>query len=118
MPTAMSHQRPRGDLAAALTRLDGKPYGAYREVTRTEWQVGGVLVYVDRAQVDPYAPPSLVRVRTELPGGLAAPEDAPGRQALADRIARCLFRAFRGTDLSVGRIGQEILDRTLSLIHI
>lgn len=109
----MPHNQPSRTLTAALTSLDGKPYGAYRDVARTEWRVSDLLVYMDRAQVDPYAPPSLMRVRAELPAGITTPEDVPGRQALADRIARCLARAFRGTDLGVGRIGQEILDRTI-----
>ena len=59
-----------------LNRIDGKPYGAYRDLkgipnlplmwgllTIGVWDFGTFLLSLDRIQSDAYAPPSKVRVR-------------------------------------------------------
>lgn len=103
------------DLQAELHRLDGKPYGAYRDLVGRSFDLGeGVVFVLDRAQTDPYAPPSLAHL--EVPNrlaGLAKPGDRPGLTAAEDFITRQLVAAVRAErDISFGRPGQEILERT------
>jgi predicted ABC-class ATPase len=62
-------------LERELHRIDGKPYGAYkdlkgifavdffREIKVGVWDFGTFLLSLDRIQSDPYAPPSKARVR-------------------------------------------------------
>ncbi|MBC3185699.1 ABC-ATPase domain-containing protein [Corynebacterium sp. zg-331] len=102
----------RTDLRRDLTRLDGKPYGAYRDLTGTTYDLGqGVEFTLDRAQVDPYAPPSLAHLRVPLP--LERYQDRGDRVAAADYLTRVFDRAARASrDIQIGRIGQQILERT------
>lgn len=107
--------RTLDDLSRDLHRLDGKPYGAYRDLTGTAYDLGGGCVFVlDRAQTDPYAPASLAHL--EIPdsvSGLSLPGDRPGLIGAEDFLTRALVRAAaRERDLSFGRPGQEILERT------
>lgn len=107
--------RTLDDLSRDLHRLDGKPYGAYRDLTGTAYDLGEGCVFVlDRAQTDPYAPASLAHL--EIPhsvSGLSLPEDRPGLIGAEDFLTRALVRAAaRERDLSLGRPGQEILERT------
>ncbi|WP_448854513.1 ABC-ATPase domain-containing protein [Corynebacterium frankenforstense] len=107
--------RTLDDLSRDLYRLDGNPYGAYRDLTGTAYDLGEGCVFVlDRAQTDPYAPASLAHL--EIPhsvSGLSLPEDRPGLVGAEDFLTRALVRAAaRERDLSFGRPGQEILERT------
>ena len=56
---------PRTDLAQTLRRLDGSSYGAYKQL-KGSWRLGDAELIVDRVQSDPYAPPSLARIRVSL----------------------------------------------------
>ena len=64
-PTGRSgDDNPRGiaaDLDAALRRLDGQGYKAYHDVEGA-WACPGYTFVLDRAQSDPFAPPSRCRV--------------------------------------------------------
>ena len=51
-------------LQATLERIDRRGYGAYKDLRGT-YDLGGFSLFIDRVQRDPFAPPSLVRVRTK-----------------------------------------------------
>jgi hypothetical protein len=63
----------KDQLERELHRIDGKPYGAYKDLKGTSlytgmtnsgvWDFGTFLLSLDRIQSDPYAPPSKARVR-------------------------------------------------------
>lgn len=57
--------RDASALEQTLERIDGRGYGAYREL-EGKWDLDGRTLVVDRAQRDPFAAPSRVRLR--LPG--------------------------------------------------
>ena len=48
-------------LARTLTGIDSRSYGAYKQL-RGSYDLGVCRLVVDHVQVDPYAPPSLMRV--------------------------------------------------------
>lgn len=103
------------DLRRAARSLDGKPYGAYKQLAGKAVELGdGVKLVVDRAQVDPFAPPSLAHL--EIPRDIVGLPDYPRR---IDRVAAAdyLFREFadgvRGDrDLSIGFPAQQLLELT------
>ncbi len=121
--------RLRDDLAAALARIDGNGYRAYREIAGA-WRLrapGGLSLelHVDHVQGDPFAAPSKVRVRVDRRDA-PAPADLSNtrarRIALADFLARRIAREFgrrRGTVGGTGKSGllaidvggQEVLER-------
>ena len=49
---------------ATLDRIDRKGYGAYKDL-QGSYDLREFDLFVDRVQRDPFAPPSLVRVRTK-----------------------------------------------------
>ena len=51
-------------LQATLERIDRRGYGAYKDLRGT-YDLGSLSLFIDRVQRDPFAPPSLVRVRTK-----------------------------------------------------
>ena len=51
-------------LRSALERIDHKGYGAYKDL-QGSYDLREFDLFVDRVQRDPFAPPSLVRVRTK-----------------------------------------------------
>ena len=118
---------PRTDLAQTLRRLDGSSYGAYKQL-KGSWRLGDAELIVDRVQSDPYAPPSLARIRvslsdTGIPPELIATRDA--RVAAGDFLTREFARAARdlgprgGKDsggISIQRTGQEILERSSVIV--
>lgn len=118
---------PRTDLAHVLKRLDGNSYGAYKQL-KGGWRVGDVELLVDRVQSDPYAPPSMVRLRVPrkvagVPEQLV--ESAAKRIAAGDFLTRAFGRAARNLSPDGGkgsggifmvRVGQEILQRSSVLI--
>ncbi|MBN6811728.1 ABC-ATPase domain-containing protein [Kocuria marina] len=118
---------PRTDLSQTLRRLDGSSYSAYKQL-KGLWRLGEVELVLDRVQSDPYAPPSLARVRlplrsTGIPSGLIASKDR--RVAAGDFLTRQFSRAARelgprgGKDsggISIQSTGQEILERSSVLV--
>lgn len=119
------------DLAHTLTSLDGRGYGDYKRIVGTH-DLGVCRLTVDRVQVDPFAPPSLLRVsvdraRTGIPDDLVA--DRAGRIAAGDWLARAFAAAARAhagggrksprradrdqpPPVAIGAPGQQILERT------
>src|ERR671913_336581 len=51
-------------LGATLDRIDRGGYGAYKDLAGA-FEFDGFTLHIDRVQRDPFAPPSLVRVRTK-----------------------------------------------------
>ena len=111
-------------MRAALARLDRAPYPAYKEL-RGVWDLGAVTRFIDRVQGDPFAAPSLVRVR--VPRAALDPaldgDSRARRVALADFLARRGGRAVeqharrsQGSGKSgavrIDAPGQEVLERS------
>lgn len=122
------------DLVGHLHALDDRSYAAYRAIVgRYESQEGWIL-HIDRVQSDPYAPPSEIRIEVPLSlPGLEALRRVPEgslstfagvdllatherRVAVTDFLTRELRAGFRGTDLSIAALGQEILERSSILV--
>ena len=103
-------------LARTLTAIDSRSYGAYKQL-RGSYDLGVCRLVVDHVQVDPYAPPSLMRVVVD-PASADLPEDLlsdhRGRVATTDFLARAVARAAAelGEGISTGAPGQEVLERT------
>ena len=104
------------DLARRLTALDGRGYSSYKQLRGT-YDLGPCRLVIDHVQVDPFAPPSLMRLVVDrdaagLPEDLV--NDARGRVATCDFLARVLAGAAARTDerISIGAPGQEVLERT------
>ena len=75
-------------LEQILTRIDGKGYGAYKDL-KGDYRFPGFALTVDHVQGDPFAAPS--RIRVTVPEAGFPPEysaDADGRRALADYLCR------------------------------
>jgi predicted ABC-class ATPase len=51
-------------LQSTLDRIDCRGYGAYKDLSGS-YDLGRFTLFIDRVQRDPFAPPSLVRVRTK-----------------------------------------------------
>ncbi|RLB37391.1 MAG: ATPase [Deltaproteobacteria bacterium] len=113
------------DLRRVLHRIDGKGYKAYKDL-EGGYDFGRFSLHVDHVQGDPFAAPSMLRVR--VPMNLAGfPEGLFGnsirRMALEDFIARRFGAALpSGPDrgpgsgksglVSIDAGGQEVLERT------
>ena len=72
-------------LRSTLDRIDRKGYGAYKDLSGS-YDFGSFTLFVDRVQRDPFAPPSLIRVRTR--------ENAFDRDLFANRVRRVAFEDF------------------------
>jgi len=115
-------------LRATLDRIDRKGYGAYKDLSGS-YDLGPFVLFVDRVQRDPFAPPSLVRVRTgenafdprlfENPVRRVAFEDF-----LTRRVEAAIREVVRGNQGSGGsgrvevqRPSQVVLPRTSMVIE-
>ncbi|MEX2673086.1 MAG: ABC-ATPase domain-containing protein [Phycisphaeraceae bacterium] len=114
------------DLLTTLRRIDGRGYGAYKDIAGSYEVEPGVMLYVDHVQGDPFAAPSKVRLRVDqqtaaLPAALFATRTR--NIALADFIARQVRQAIiteSGGRRGSGKSGliridagqQEVLERT------
>ena len=115
-------------LTATLDRIDHKGYGAYKDL-QGSYDLKEFTLFIDRVQRDPFAPPSLVRVRThenrfdpELFGN-------PVRRVtfedfLTRSVERALRRAVKGNRGSGGsgrieiqRASQVVLPRTSMVVE-
>jgi predicted ABC-class ATPase len=82
-------------LRSILVRIDRKGYGAYKDLSGT-YDLGSFSLSIDRVQRDPFAPPSLIRVRTKenaLDPGLF--ENPVRRVAFEDFLTRAVDAAIR-----------------------
>jgi predicted ABC-class ATPase len=115
-------------LRATLDRIDRKGYGAYRDLSGSH-DFGSFALFVDRVQWDPFAPPSLIRVRTrenpfdptlfENPVRKIAFEDFLTRSV--DREIRRVVRGNRGSGgsgrVEIQRTSQVVLPRTSMVVR-
>ena len=124
-PTAAAPVRDGAALGRVLARIDGRGYASYKQLAG-QWRLGALRLAVDHVQVDPYAPPSRMRLIVDaatagLPADLI--DDAVGRTGAADFLTRGFARVAHrlvpepvGTGgsglVSIGRPGQEVLERT------
>ncbi|HEX2742610.1 MAG TPA: ABC-ATPase domain-containing protein [Rubrobacter sp.] len=72
-------------LRATLDRIDRKGYGAYKDLSGS-YGFGHFTLFIDKVQRDPFAPPSLIRVRTK--------ENAFERDLLDNPVRRIAFEDF------------------------
>lgn len=111
-------------LKTILQRLDGRGYGAYKEL-RGEYRLGDWTLRIDHVQGDPYAAPSRLRLRLPLseaafPASWLRP--TVRRIALGDLLTRIFQQTVRqqrqqqGRGLSdairIDQPGQEVLPRS------
>ena len=115
------------DLGRVLRRIDGRGYKAYRDV-RGAWELGGLTLFVDHVQGDPFAAPSRLRLRVpmavaDFPADLFA--NPVRRLALEDFLVREAARALphgsrRGSGqsglVSVDVGGQQVIERTACVV--
>lgn len=117
------------DLQAALKRIDGKGYKAYKGIAG-EYRFDGYRLLVDHVQGDPFAAPSRIRVRVNRESAGFPPDTTDGISrtvALNDYLTRRFFaacrqvaRGRRGTGksglITIDEPVQEILAR--SAMHV
>jgi predicted ABC-class ATPase len=114
-------------LQATLDRIDRRGYGAYKDLQGT-YDLGSFSLNIDRVQRDPFAPPSLMRVRTkenrfdpdlfENPARRVAFEDFLTRSV--EGAIRKVVRGDRGSGgsgrVEVQRPSQVVLPRTSMVV--
>jgi predicted ABC-class ATPase len=114
-------------LRSTLDRIDRKGYGAYRDL-QGAYDLGSFSLFIDRVQRDPFAPPSLIRVRTkenrfdprlfESPVRRVAFEDFLTRAVEA--AIRKVVRGNRGSGgsgrVEIQRPSQVVLPRTSMVV--
>ena len=114
-----------GTLAHDLHRIDGRPYGHYRDLRGRRYALDSGDLTFEHIQGDPFAAPS--RLRVDLPAALLrlpawARHGADARRAAADFLQRALRPALAGAAggagsgrsglLEIAAAGQEVLERT------
>lgn len=121
--------KSRQELEQLLFSINGQGYGAYKSI-KGEYNFGKYILSIDHVQVDPYAPPSKVRIImnrkvTGIPDELL---DSKSKIiAVSDFLTREFYKkaeiysqkinATGGSGMIViDRCGQEMLERTSVLI--
>ena len=118
------------DLEEILSRIDGKGYAAYRDI-KGEYECKDYTLCIDHTQVDPFAPPSKVRVKLtegvhQIPKTLW--DNRAKRIAVADFITRTfrdnirkLYDGVGGSGksglLMIDDCGMQMIERTSVIIH-
>lgn len=111
------------DLAGELSRLDGRPYGFYKDLRGRTYGLGALRLRFEHVQGDPFAAPSRLRVDIPAPG---LPEwacrSSEARRAAADFVHRAVIRELAGARRKTGSgksglldilpVGQHVLERT------
>lgn len=113
----------RKTISGILRKVEGRGYGAYKElVGASEW-VGTVYLEVVKVQPDPFAPPSIVRVeaRIRLPKEFLkypVPVADYLHRALREELRKVSRKCGEGRscELSVPRPGPVILRRSASRV--
>src|SRR3712207_4583279 len=115
-------------LRSTLDRIDRKGYGAYKDL-QGSYNLREFDLFVDRVQRDPFAPPSLVRVRTndnrlepvlfENPVRRVAFEDFLTRQV--EKALRRVVKGNRGSGgsgrIEIQRTSQVVLPRSSVVVE-
>lgn len=129
------------ELTSHLHAIDGRSYAAYKAIVGRYRSPLGWVLYIDRIQPDPYAPPTAIRVVLPLaltgadarltgftPRLTGAAEPLTGANerltasstravALRDYLARTLRELLKGQAISIAPAGQEILERSSVNLH-
>ena len=129
------------ELTSHLHAIDGRSYAAYKAIVGRYRSPLGWVLYIDRIQPDPYAPPTAIRVvlPLALTGADTRPTGAdesltganepltgtnshltaspPRAVALRDYLARTLRELLKGQAISIAPAGQEILERSSVNLH-
>src|SRR5215211_4605111 len=115
-------------LGATLDRIDCRGYGAYKDLSGSH-DFGSFTLFVDRVQRDPFAPPSLIRVRTKENALDPALFESPVRRiACEDFLTRGVERGIqhvvrgnRGSGgsgrIEIQRTSQVVLPRTSMVVE-
>src|SRR5215210_3312257 len=83
------------NLSTTLDRIDRRGYGAYNDLSGS-YDFGSFTLFVDWVQRDPFAPPSLIRIRTrENPFDPALFENSERRITFEDFLTRSVEREIR-----------------------
>src|SRR5918996_4174860 len=84
-------------LGATLDRIDRRGYGAYKDLSGSH-DFGLFGLFIDRVQRDPFAPPSLIRIRTK--------ENLFDRDLFANPVRRVAFEDFltRSVEREIRRV--------------
>ena len=112
-------------LRERLHRIDGKGYGAYKDI-RGDYAFDRFRLVIDHVQGDPFAAPSRIRVQVPHETAGFPPELSDGkvrRVALCDYLARAVVRAIRGTargqrgmgksgEIAICPVTQQVLERS------
>src|ERR687896_566169 len=115
-------------LGTTLDRIDRRGYGAYKDLSGSH-DFGLFVLFVDRVQRDPFAPPSLIRIRTKE--NLFDPtlfENPVRRVAFEDFLTRSVERGIqhvvrgnRGAGgsgrVEIQRASQVVLPRTSMVVE-
>lgn len=129
------------ELTSHLHAIDGRSYAAYKAIVGRYRSPLGWVLYIDRIQPDPYAPPTAIRVvlplaltgadarltgtneplteaNETLTGTNSHLTASPTRAvALRDYLARTLRELLKGQAISIAPAGQEILERSSVNLH-
>src|ERR687889_1382979 len=115
-------------LGATLDRIDRKGYGAYRDLSGTH-DLGHFVLFMDRVQRDPFAPPSLIRIRTKVnPFDPTLFGNSVRRVAFEDFLTRSVEREIRRVvrgnrgsggsgRVEIQRTSQVVLPRTSLVVE-
>jgi predicted ABC-class ATPase len=115
-------------LGATLDRIDRKGYGAYRDLSGTH-DLGHFVLFMDRVQRDPFAPPSLIRIRTKVnPFDPTFFGNSVRRVAFEDFLTRSVEREIRRVvrgnrgsggsgRVEIQRVSQVVLPRTSMVVE-
>ena len=121
----MSRVTSEKELREALRRIDGKGYGAYKDLRGT-YDCSGYVLFIDHVQGDPFAAPSLLRVRVPQSAAQFPTElfsNRARRIALEDFVTRAFGAACRGRrhdgrgsgksgQIFTAQCSQEVLERS------
>jgi predicted ABC-class ATPase len=115
-------------LRATLERIDRKGYGAYKDLSGSH-DFSPFVLFVDRVQRDPFAPPSLIRIRTkENRFDPTLFENSVRRVAFEDFLSRSVEREIRRVvrgnrgsggsgRVEIQRTSQVVLPRTSMVVE-
>ena len=106
-------------LKATLDRIDRRGYGAYKDLSGSH-DFGHFTLFIDKVQRDPFAPPSLVRIRTKVNSFDPAFFENPVRRvAFEDFLTRSVERGIRSVvrgDRGSGGSGRVEIQRTSQVV--
>ena len=115
-------------LGATLDRIDRRGYGAYKDLSGSH-DFGPFVLFVDRVQRDPFAPPSLIRIRTKVnPFDPTLFGNSVRRVAFEDLLTRSVEREIRRVvrgnrgsggsgQVEIQRASQVVLPRTSMVVE-